>query len=184
MRIIAGDFAKRNLYTLKSNSTRPTSDKVKGSLFNVLGQFFNSGNVLDLYAGSGALGIEAVSRGYSHATLVDINHNAIEVIKKNVALTREEAKFSVYKMSDFSALKMLATKQTKFDLVFLDPPYAKQKIAKVMSSLIKDNLLNSKARVVAETDENISLDSNLDGYVLLKKHQLGRTILWFYQKKE
>ena len=72
MRIIAGKYAKRNLHTLKSNATRPTSDKVKGSLFNSLGQFFDGGQVLDLYAGSGALGIEAVSRGYDGAVLVDI----------------------------------------------------------------------------------------------------------------
>src|SRR5699024_12189009 len=70
--------------------SRPTSDKVKESLFNSLGQFFQGGNVLDLYAGSGALGIEAVSRGCDHASLVDINHAACTIIKKNVALTKEE----------------------------------------------------------------------------------------------
>lgn len=88
MRIISGKYAKRNLYTLKSNKTRPTSDKVKESLFNSLGQFFTGGQVLDLYAGSGALGIEAVSRGFDHAVLVDINYAAVEIIKKNVDLTK------------------------------------------------------------------------------------------------
>ena len=98
MRIISGKYAKRNLFTLKSRKTRPTSDKVKESLFNSLGQFFNGETVLDLYAGSGALGIEAVSRGCSKATLVDINYAAVEIIKKNVALTKDEQKFSVYKI--------------------------------------------------------------------------------------
>src|SRR5699024_3634030 len=96
MRIISGKYAKRNLFTLKSNRTRQTSDKVKESLFNSLGQFFQGGNVLDLYAGSGALGIEAVSRGCDHASLVDINHAACTIIKKNVALTKEEQRFNVY----------------------------------------------------------------------------------------
>ena len=122
MRIISGKYAKRNLFTLKSNKTRPTSDKVKESLFNSLGQFFEGGTVLDLYAGSGALGIEAVSRGYDDATLVDINYAACDIIRKNVALTKEESRFSVYKMSSNAALKFLAEKGKKFDLVFLDPP--------------------------------------------------------------
>lgn len=82
MRIISGKYARRNLFTLKSNLTRPTSDKVKESLFNAMGQFFNGGRVLDLYAGSGALGLEAVSRGYDSAVFVDINYAACEIIKK------------------------------------------------------------------------------------------------------
>ena len=81
MRIISGKYAKRNLFTLKSQITRPTSDKVKESLFNSLGQFFNGGAVLDLYGGSGALAIEAVSRGCSHAVIVDINYQALNVFQ-------------------------------------------------------------------------------------------------------
>ena len=122
MRIISGKYAKRNLFTLKSNRTRPTSDKVKESLFNSLGQFFDGGNVLDLYAGSGALGIEAVSRGYDHASLVDINHAACSIIKKNVALTKEENRFEIYNMRSSAALKLFAEIGQSFDLVFLDPP--------------------------------------------------------------
>ncbi|WP_172993836.1 RsmD family RNA methyltransferase, partial [Lactobacillus helveticus] len=112
---------------------------------NSLGQFFNGGNVLDLYAGSGALGIEAVSRGYDHASLVDINHAACSIIKKNVALTKEENLFSVYNMRSNAALKLFAENQEKFDLVFLDPPYAKEKIAKDMLQMNKLGLLNSSA---------------------------------------
>ncbi|MBA1395082.1 16S rRNA (guanine(966)-N(2))-methyltransferase RsmD, partial [Lactobacillus sp. XV13L] len=79
MRIISGKYAKRNLFTLKSQKTRPTSDKVKESLFNSLGQFFAGGAVLDLYGGSGALAIEAVSRGCDCAAIVDVNYQAVEV---------------------------------------------------------------------------------------------------------
>ena len=154
MRIISGKYAKRNLFTLKSNRTRPTSDKVKESLFNSLGQFFQGGNVLDLYAGSGALGIEAVSRGCDHASLVDINHAACTIIKKNVALTKEEQRFNVYNMRSSAALKLFSENDEKFDLVFLDPPYAKEKIAKDMLQMVKSNLLNNHAIVVAQTDKN------------------------------
>ena len=181
MRIISGKYAKRNLFTLKSNRTRPTSDKVKESLFNSLGQFFNGGNVLDLYAGSGALGIEAVSRGCDHASLVDINHAACSIIKKNVALTKEENRFDIYIMRSSADLKMFAEKELKFDLVFLDPPYAKEKIAKDMLQMNKLGLLNDDAIVVAETDDHTELGP-IEGFSLVKEHHLGKTIVRIYRK--
>lgn len=182
MRIIAGKYAKRNLHTLKSNATRPTSDKVKGSLFNTMGQFFDGGRVLDLYAGSGALGIEAVSRGYDTATLVDISGQACDVIRKNVALTKEPEKFEVLRMRDTRALKIFQEKAEKFDLVFLDPPYAKEKIVKIMSLLLKNDLLNEKAWIVAETDEHTELP-DVDGFTMIKDHHLGRTKVKIYERK-
>ena len=163
MRIISGKYAKRNLFTLKSNKTRPTSDKVKESLFNSLGQFFEGGTVLDLYAGSGALGIEAVSRGYDDATLVDINYAACDIIRKNVALTKAE-------------------KGKKFDLVFLDPPYAKQRIAKDMQKMWQLDLLNENAIVVAETDDDTEL-GEIPDFELIKEHHLGKTIVRIYRKE-
>lgn len=181
MRIIAGKFAKRRLYTLKSRKTRPTSDKVKESLFDSLGQFFKGGKVLDLYAGSGALGIEAVSRGFSHATLVDINYAAVKIIRKNVSLTKERGRFSVYKMPSKTALKQFAAEGKQFDLVFLDPPYAKQKIARDMQEMKQANLLNEKALVVAETNERTNLGS-IAGFSLLNEHHLGKTIVRIYRK--
>lgn len=182
MRIIAGKYAKRNLFTLKSQKTRPTSDKVKESLFNSLGQFFAGGQVLDLYGGSGALAIEAVSRGSAHATIVDVNYQAVEIIKKNVSLTKEESLFSVYKMSSAAALKRFAQNGQKFDLVFLDPPYAKQKIASDMKKMLELDLLNDDVVVVAETDGETSI-GNVDGFLLTKKHHLGKTIIRFYRKE-
>ncbi|MBL1072548.1 16S rRNA (guanine(966)-N(2))-methyltransferase RsmD [Lactobacillus kitasatonis] len=181
MRIISGKYAKRNLFTLKSNRTRPTSDKVKESLFNSLGQFFDGGNVLDLYAGSGALGIEAVSRGYDHASLVDINHAACSIIKKNVTLTKEENRFEIYNMRSSTALKLFAENGQSFDLVFLDPPYAKEKIAKDIQQMNKLGLLNDGAIIVAETDDHTELGS-IEGFSLVKEHHLGKTIVRIYRK--
>lgn len=182
MRIISGKYAKRNLYTLKSNSTRPTSDKVKESIFNSLGQFFSGGIVLDLYAGSGALGIEAVSRGYDQAYLVDISSQACNIIRKNVALTKEQDRFNVIRNSDFKALKILQNQGLKFDMVFLDPPYAKEKIVKVMNTLMKYDLLNKGALIIAETDEHTELPE-VEGFNLVKGHHLGRTKVKVYERQ-
>ncbi|MCX0290595.1 16S rRNA (guanine(966)-N(2))-methyltransferase RsmD [Lactobacillus kullabergensis] len=182
MRIISGKYAKRNLFTLKSQITRPTSDKVKESLFNSLGQFFNGGAVLDLYGGSGALAIEAVSRGCSHAVIVDINYQAVNVIRKNVALTKEPERFAVYKMPSNAALSKFAKEKQKFDLVFLDPPYAKQKIAADMAKMVDLELLNNGAVVVAETDDQTVLKTS-SNFRLIKEKHLGKTIVRFYRKE-
>lgn len=182
MRIISGKYAKRNLFTLKSQKTRPTSDKVKESLFNSLGQFFSGGEVLDLYGGSGALAIEAVSRGCHHAVIIDINYQAVVIIRKNIALTKEPNLFSVYKMSSKAALNKLAEEQQKFDLVFLDPPYAKQKIASDMAKMSDLALLHQGAIIVAETDDQTDLEV-VAGFEFIKEKHLGKTIIRFYRKE-
>lgn len=183
MRIIAGQYARRNLFTLKSNLTRPTGDKVKESLFNSLGQFFDGGQVLDLYAGSGALGIEAVSRGMDKAYLVDIAAGAIEIIKKNVALTKETDKFTVIKRPDTVALQQLVQQGCQFNLVFLDPPYAKQKISQIITKMLDLDLLAPGALVVAETDEQTEL-MTVPGTSLQKTLNYGHTTIRIYQREQ
>lgn len=89
MRVISGNYRGRRLIPVPGNQTRPTADKVKESMFNMLGPYFDGGQALDLYAGTGALGIEAVSRGMDHATLVDKQYAAIKTIKQNVELTKK-----------------------------------------------------------------------------------------------
>ena len=183
MRIISGKYAKRNLFTLKSQKTRPTSDKVKESLFNSLGQFFAGGEVLDLYAGSGALGIEAVSRGCERAVLNDVSRPACQIIRKNVDLTKEPDRFEVFTMPAKVALKVFADQERKFDLVFLDPPYAKQQMVKDMTALASLDLLKPGAKIVVETDEQTDLPP-VAGLDLSKDHHMGKTIVRIYQRAE
>lgn len=182
MRVIAGKFAKRRLKTLKSMATRPTSDKVKESLFNSLGQFFTGGQVLDLYAGSGALGIEAVSRGCDHAVLVDKSSGACRIIKENIAMCSEND-FTLLHLPSNKALKVLAAQKQKFNLVFLDPPYAKEQIAKDVAQMTALGLLKQQAIVVAENDEHTQLAA-ISGFTLMKEHHLGRTIVRIYVKND
>ncbi|HCE12945.1 MAG TPA: 16S rRNA (guanine(966)-N(2))-methyltransferase RsmD, partial [Enterococcus sp.] len=98
MRIVAGDFGGRRLKSLAGDNTRPTTDKVKGAIFNMLGQYLAGGEVLDLFSGSGGLAIEAVSRGADHAVCVDRSFPAVKIIRENIAVTKQPEKFTVLKM--------------------------------------------------------------------------------------
>lgn len=150
MRIIAGTYASRRLETLKGQATRPTLDKVKEAVFSALGGMFDGGTMLDLYAGSGAIGLEAVSRGMNQAVLVDQSHAAAEIIRKNIALLGCQKQTRLLAMNDRKALSLLAKEGMQFDLVYLDPPYEKQHNEEVMTYLVEHGMLKNGARVVIE----------------------------------
>ena len=125
MKIVSGIYGGRPLKTLEGKTTRPTSDKVRGAIFNMIGPYFEGGRVLDLYAGSGGLSIEAVSRGMSSAVLVERDRKAQTIVAENIQMTKEVGKFQLLKMDAERALEQLSG---EFDLIFLDPPYAKEQI--------------------------------------------------------
>lgn len=125
MKIVSGIYGGRPLKTLEGKTTRPTSDKVRGAIFNMIGPYFEGGRVLDLYAGSGGLSIEAVSRGMSSAVLVERDRKAQTIVAENIQITKEIGKFQLLKMDAERALEQVSG---EFDLVFLDPPYTKEQI--------------------------------------------------------
>ena len=131
LRVVAGEFGGRPLKTLEGKTTRPTTDKVKGAIFNMIGPFFDGGRVLDLFSGSGSLAIEAISRGMSFAVLVEKDRRAQAVIQENIKMTKSEKQFQLLKMDAVRALTQLTG---KFDLVLLDPPYAKEQIVANITS--------------------------------------------------
>ena len=125
MKIVSGIYGGRPLKTLEGKTTRPTSDKVRGAIFNMIGPYFEGGRVLDLYAGSGGLSIEAVSRGMTSAVLVERDRKAQAIVAENIQMTKEVGKFQLLKMDAERALEQIFG---EFDLIFLDPPYAKEQI--------------------------------------------------------
>ncbi|MGT2749373.1 16S rRNA (guanine(966)-N(2))-methyltransferase RsmD [Streptococcus orisasini] len=158
MRIISGSYGGRPLKTLEGKTTRPTSDKVRGAIFNMIGPYFSGGRVLDLFAGSGGLAIEAVSRGMDTAVLVEKNRKAQAIVQDNIKMTKEEDKFQLLKMEAARALERLSG---KFDLVFLDPPYAKEEIVKNIEELCQQKLLSEGVMVVCETDKSVELPEEI-----------------------
>ncbi|WP_251574519.1 16S rRNA (guanine(966)-N(2))-methyltransferase RsmD [Limosilactobacillus agrestimuris] len=181
MRIVAGDFGGRRLSAVPGMATRPTTDKVKEALFNIIGPYFKGGISLDLYGGSGGLSIEGVSRGIEHAVLVDRAYPAIKTIKSNIEVTKHPEKFTVLKMDSRRALTVLQKQGKKFDLIYLDPPYAKQQIVKDMSRMVELDLLNDNALIVAETNQEADLPNDINSFKFIKKQSYGITVLNFYR---
>lgn len=183
MRIISGTYGGRFLEKVPGSSTRPTSDKVKESLFNMIGPYFKAGKVLDLYAGSGSLGIEAVSRGMSQAVLVDSNQQAIETIYKNVDVTAENDKFEVINDYAETALNRFENRQEKFTLVFLDPPYMNEIIEENIVQLIEKDLLADISIIVCEVSSKVKLPEKIIDVSKWAERKFGNKKIVIYQKK-
>ncbi len=150
MRIIGGTVRGRTLFTPRGMATRPTQDAVRESLFNILRAAVPDARVLDLFAGTGALALEALSRGAGDAVLVDRGQEAMQAVRRNVAHTGFEGQ-CLCLLSDWqAALKRLAAQERRFDLVFLDPPYDTIDIMTVLSTVAASGVLAPEALLVAE----------------------------------
>jgi 16S rRNA (guanine966-N2)-methyltransferase len=183
MRVISGEYRGRKLKALDGNNTRPTTDKVKESIFNIIGPYFDGGLALDLYSGSGALAIEAVSRGIEKSICIEKNFAAIKIMKENIAVTKEPEKFDIRKMDANQALNQLSKEQIEFDLVLMDPPYAKQEIAKQLKEMQQLSLLSSNAVIVCETDKTVDLPAEINDLKKKKETLYGITKVSIYQRE-
>ncbi len=164
--------------TLEGLDTRPTTDRVKESVFNIIQFEIYGKRVLDLFAGSGALGIEAISRGASHATFVDANRAACEVVRKNLNHTRLEEQATVVQGTYDGFLQ---SAKTPFDLVFLDPPYASDFAANAVGLLKTRGLLADGAVVVVEHDRPLT-DPVYNGFSK-KEYRYGKTFVTFLRNE-
>lgn len=175
MRVVAGKYRSRQLKSVKSNATRPTTDKNKESMFNMIGPFFEGGVVLDLFAGSGGLGIEALSRGCDYLYSVDKQFGAYKVVKENLATLKIE-NAEVFKMDYLKALEKFAQEGIRFDLVFLDPPYGKGYVDQILELLDQNGMLNPGALVVVEElkETKFALPESLKA---IKRNEYGITAL-------
>ena len=170
MRVVSGNYGGRPLKTLDGKTTRPTSDKVRGAIFNMIGPYFEGGRVLDLFAGSGGLSIEAVSRGMESAVLVERDRKAQTIIRENISMTKEADKFQLLAMEANQALSQLTG---TFDVVFLDPPYAREEIIDNIQQLCQRKLLAEVVMVVCETDKAVDLPEEIADLGIWKQKVYG-----------
>lgn len=185
MRIIAGKHKSRLLVTLEGMNTRPMTDRMKESVFNCIGPYFDSISVLDLFGGSGALSLEAISRGAAHSYIIDNSKEAIKIIRQNVTSLKEEASCSVYQSDYKIALNKL--KNEKFDLVFLDPPYRLNIIKEILDFILENDMLNDGANLVCQfvrgNLEKLGVDENYhkDELKVIKNYSHGNSEMLIYE---
>ena len=160
MRIIGGKARGTKLYTLEGENTRPTLDRVKESLFNIIQNEIPNSIFLDLFSGSGAIGLEAASRGAKKAILCDKSKDAIKIINKNIEKTHLSEKVELYNL-DYELLLKTKVKE-KLDIVYIDPPYDSDFVIKSIKCIIEQKLTDEKTVIIIETDDEQRILKDLE----------------------
>jgi 16S rRNA (guanine966-N2)-methyltransferase len=181
MRVTGGKARGTNLKTLPRHSIRPTTNVVKQAIFAILeNSTANWDYVLDLYAGSGALGIEALSRGAGWVDFVDYRKSCCDIIRANLDKIGELDRAHIYCSTVDKALSFLSN---KYDIVFMDPPYADPATSNVLTNLAKSNLLGGNTAIIVCHANRFPLNPDYDGLHLVKQRRYGDTYIFVYQKE-
>ncbi|MEG6584098.1 16S rRNA (guanine(966)-N(2))-methyltransferase RsmD [Dendrosporobacter sp. 1207_IL3150] len=185
MRIITGKAKGAKLKAPRGLDTRPTTDRVKESIFNILGDVVNGAKVLDLFAGTGNLGLEALSRGATQAVFIDQSAVSIGVIKDNAAHTKLVDYAEIHKGDVLRVLDRLSNTDRMFDLVFCDPPYNKGYVRSVLEKLDQNGIFAEQGILVLEHSRHESVEGEWKSLELRRSEKYGETIVSFfiYQSK-
>ena len=183
MRVVAGERKGMPLKAITGTTTRPTTDKVKESIFNIIGPFFDGGIVLDLFAGSGGLGIETLSRGAAKAIFVEKDGRAFQTLQENIKKCRYEDVAETFKTDATRAVKGLLKREIQLDYLFLDPPYHKTEYYDLLLSLIEHGKVANDAIIVCEHAVEVSLPANYGPFALTRQETYGNTIISIYRNE-
>lgn len=178
MRVISGELRGRKLASIRGRQTRPTADRVREALFNIVGSRLAGAHVLDLFAGTGALGIEALSRGAKMAVFVENAAPALQVIQKNIASCRLQSRATVLPLDIPRSLNGLAPYRGIFDLIFIDPPYRCDLIRPTLEQLTQGGLPSPEALIVVEHDPSESV-APPPSWEIIDSRRYGQTRLSF-----
>ena len=181
MRIISGKHRGRKLISPKDQLVRPTQDRIKEALFNIIQNNINNSKFLDLFAGSGAMGIEAISRG-AIAAFCDQNIQSVKLLKSNLKLINESA--DVYNYDAIECIRRLNEKNEKFDFLYIDPPYMSNLETEVLQTLIKYPIMNKNAKIIIEHKADKEIDVSYQHYSVSDIRKYGITKLTFLEISE
>ena len=184
MRVISGKVRGIKLDTPKNDDVRPTTDRVKESLFNIINPYVIDSNVLDLFAGTGSLGIECLSRGALSATFVDVSKDSINIVKSNVKKARVENESTILNLDFKTAIDRLNVQNKKFDIIFMDPPYYKNMFIDALSNIDNSDLLSEDGIIVVEHDTKDKFIDKIGRLEKSKEKKYGNTTLTFYKLEE
>lgn len=180
MRVIAGSLRGRRLNGPQGTALRPTSDKVREAIFSILGTQVSRGRFLDLYAGTGAVGIEALSRGAAAVTFVESNPTAVQLLQKNLWACQLLDRAQVHGGQAATFLKRKDWWGEPYDILFADPPYAAQDELDILIHAWRPGLLSEHAVVMIEQDSRAELPGSIDHAMLVRRYQYGDTALYLY----
>lgn len=184
MRIITGIARGRMIKAPEGMNTRPTSDRVKESLFNIISKKMRDSTVLDLFAGSGNLGLESISRGAEKCTFVENNKVAYKTLKENIDLLKFQDMSETYFQEAFTTLKTLHMLNKKYDIIFLDPPYGKGLIESSINEINNLELLNNEGIIISEYDAEDNVPDSIGEIKIYRTESYGRIKISFWTKEE
>lgn len=179
MRVITGKARGVQLKTPEGMTTRPTTDRVKEALFSIINFDIPGANVLDLFGGTGQLGIEALSRGAASAVFVDAGEPACKLIRENLKRAKMESQGRVIR-SDY--LDYLKRCREKFDIIFLDPPYAEVFLENALKRITEIDILQTNGIIITERPLGKEIPWEFEGYSRSKDYKYGKTLLTIYRK--
>jgi 16S rRNA (guanine(966)-N(2))-methyltransferase RsmD len=179
MRVITGSARGRKLKELKGMDTRPTTDRVKEAIFSIIQFEVEGRRVLDLFGGTGQMGIEALSRGAAHCVFVDIRREAAQLIRENLKYTELEDRAEVVQ-GDYLAYLMRS--KEKFDLIFLDPPYESEMIKKALQTITSIDKISQNGIIICENGSNPAWPAVPEPYELQKEYRYGKIKVALYRR--
>lgn len=176
MRVISGKYRGLNLAEFKGDDIRPTADRVKESLFNIISPRIYGSEVLDLFCGSGSLGIECLSRGAASVSFNDCAASSVAVLNKNLAKLKGGGNYTVTKLDFLNCLRL---QKTPFDIIFIDPPYRFDYGVSALETIAKRGLLKENGVAIYERDR--SFDGKIEGLEICDERKYGKTYLTFFK---
>lgn len=180
MRIIAGKAKGTKLTVPTGLNIRPTADRVKESVFNILQNYLQEAIVLDVFAGTGNLGLEALSGGAKSGVFIDVNPLSIDTIKKNGAKTKLLENMKIYRLDSIRGLMKLAQNGDRFDLIFCDPPYNQGFVDRVLEKVDSTKLLAAEGFLIMEHSKHEEIENTCQNIILKRTEVYGETIISFF----
>lgn len=183
MRIITGIAKGRIIKAPDGLNTRPTSDRVKESLFNIISKKIYGARVLDLFSGTGNLGLEAISRGAELCTFVESNNSTYKILAFNIESLGFIANTELYKRDAFDVLETLGESNKKYNIIFLDPPYSMGLVEKSIKKISELMVLEENGIIVSECDEKDIIPENIYDIKIYRTEKYGRTKIYFWNRE-
>lgn len=185
MRIISGKARGKKLKAPKNNDIRPTLDRVKESLFNIISPAIRDSVFLDLFCGSAAIGLEALSRGAKMVYFIDNNDESVKLAKENIhSCSFAKDNYSIKKMDALSFVTKSGSENIKFDVIYMDPPYGFQDLDILLKKISASDIMNTGSLLIAETDKDDEVPLDIEGLEFIDQRIYSITKLTFYERKK